>query len=153
MPQFTRSFLYSQVQAALVERIATGRWKPGTSLPNEHDLAQEFGVSDGTMRKALNQMEGIGLISRRQGRGTFVIDQTAPENILRFVNLRDANGERLAGTGRMLAQAVRSASSGEIERLQVDAGELVVWTKRLRSHQGKPLLVEERSSSRAAFRG
>ena len=54
----------------------SGEWKPGSAIPNESDLAREFGVSAGTMRKALDLMEGEHLLTRRQGRGTFVNDQS-----------------------------------------------------------------------------
>ena len=46
---FSTKPLYVQVRDALAERIATGQWKSGTSIPNEKDLAREFGVSAGTM--------------------------------------------------------------------------------------------------------
>ena len=48
--------LYLQVRDALAARIAGGEWKPNSAIPNEGDLAREFGVSSGTMRKALDLM-------------------------------------------------------------------------------------------------
>src|SRR5262245_36034582 len=57
--------LYLQVWDALAERITSGAWKPGTAVPNESDLAREFGVSLGTMRKALELMEARRLVTRR----------------------------------------------------------------------------------------
>jgi GntR family transcriptional regulator len=150
---FARQPLYSQVHGALVDRIATRVWKPGTLLPNEQELAREFGVSAGTMQKALAQLERDRFIARKQGRGTFVIDQTSPERILRFVNLRDANGERVAGVGRILAQAVRPAAALKETRLQVETTEPIVWTNRLRTHRGLPLLVEERYLALSRFPG
>ena len=66
--------IYLQLRDALAERIASGEWKPGSAIPNEGDLAREFGVSAGTMRKALSLLEDEHLITRRQGRGTYVND-------------------------------------------------------------------------------
>ena len=80
---------------ALADRIAKGEWRPGTSIPNEGELAREFGVSPGTMRKALDLMEGERLVTRRQGRGTFVNDQASDELAIRFSNIRGADGERI----------------------------------------------------------
>ena len=75
-------------------------WRPGTSIPNEGELAREFGVSPGTMRKALDLIEGERLVTRRQGRGTFVNDQASDELAIRFSNIRGADGERIVGSGR-----------------------------------------------------
>ena len=66
--------LYVQIQRLLHERLTTRVWAPGSVLPNEGDLAREFGVSVGTMRKALHELEAAGWIVRKQGRGTFVSD-------------------------------------------------------------------------------
>ena len=65
---FSNRPLYLQLSDALAERIAKGEWKPHAAIPNEGDLAREFGVSPGTMRKALDLLEGQRLVSRRQGR-------------------------------------------------------------------------------------
>ncbi len=62
--------LYVQIQGLITKRIADGAWKPGDLLPTEHELAAEYGVSQGTVRKALIALEGEKLIVRRQGVGT-----------------------------------------------------------------------------------
>lgn len=72
--QFQTTPLYIQVRNAIAERISQGEWKPGVLIPNERALAQAFGVSSGTMRKALDLLEYEGTLTRKQGRGTFVND-------------------------------------------------------------------------------
>ena len=67
--------LYLQVRDAVAERIATGTWKIGIAIPNEGDLAREFGVSVGTVRKSLGLLEEQHILTRQQGRGTFVNDR------------------------------------------------------------------------------
>lgn len=69
--------LYLQIGDLLRERIRSRSWVEGQALPNEGELAREYGVSVGTMRKALEQVEAIGWIRRRQGRGTFVTNPEA----------------------------------------------------------------------------
>lgn len=66
--------LYEQISRLLQERIQTKVWPVGNPIPNENELAREYGVSIGTMRRALEKLETAGLIARRQGRGTFVTD-------------------------------------------------------------------------------
>jgi GntR family transcriptional regulator len=64
--------LYKAAETELVRRIRSGEWEVGRRLPNEFVLAEEFGVSQGTMRRALMSLEGMGLLSRKPGRGTLV---------------------------------------------------------------------------------
>ena len=75
----SRRPLYLQVRDALLERITNGTWKPQMAIPNELELAREMGVSPGTMRKALELLEAEHLVTRRQGRGTFVNDQASEQ--------------------------------------------------------------------------
>ena len=95
--RFSTRPLYLQVRDALATRIATGEWKPTAAIPNESDLAREFGVSSGTMRKALDLLETERLLTRRQGRGTFVNDQASDELAVRYSNIRAPDGERISG--------------------------------------------------------
>jgi DNA-binding GntR family transcriptional regulator len=80
----TRSALYLQIAAALAERLASGEWQPGFPMPNEADLAGEFGVSAGSMRRALDKLEEDRIVTRLHGRGTFVLDHRADDLAFRF---------------------------------------------------------------------
>ena len=68
--------LYKTTETEMIRRIDTGAWAVGLRLPNEFELADEFGVSQGTMRRALMTLEGMGLLHRKPGRGTEVCAQT-----------------------------------------------------------------------------
>src|SRR6476620_2243436 len=92
----TRS-LYEQVHDELSRDIAEGKLKPGTFLRNEGELAREYGVSTGTVRKALEQMEAEFLITRRQGRGTFVNDPSSGVHSQRLARVHEPNGARIWG--------------------------------------------------------
>ncbi len=80
--------LYGQVRQLLVERIQNGEWMVGDSLPNEGDLAKKFGVSVGTVRKAIEGLENNGLVKRIQGRGTYVAGIGSHVLRQKFVRLR-----------------------------------------------------------------
>jgi GntR family transcriptional regulator len=73
--------LYLQVKSMLVRRLADGTWIPGASLPSEAMLAAEIGVSQGTVRKALDELASENLLVRRQGRGTFVAGHDETQNL------------------------------------------------------------------------
>jgi DNA-binding GntR family transcriptional regulator len=77
--QFDTTPLYVQVRNTLSARIAGGEWRPEQMLPCEVTLGLAYGVSQGTIRKALDLMEREGLITRTQGRGTFVNDKQAAD--------------------------------------------------------------------------
>lgn len=73
-PVFDVAPLYSKVKADLIRRISQGEWKPHFPIPAEPELARYYSCSSGTVRKALDEMESDGLVSRQQGRGTYVND-------------------------------------------------------------------------------
>ena len=145
--------LYLQVRNLLAERIAAGLWRPGAMLPNEQELARELGVSPGTVRKALDSLEQDRLLLRRQGRGTFVADQTSRELAVRFSNIRNSAGQRIVGELQLLSQTKGAATATEQERLELTAGEPIVRTKRLRRDQGRAFMHEEACLAASRFPG
>jgi GntR family transcriptional regulator len=151
--RFSTRPLYLQVRDALAARIAMGEWKPNTAIPNEGDLAREFGVSSGTMRKALDLMEGERLLTRRQGRGTFVNDQASDELAVRYANIRTADGERVTGEATVLQVSEGQANQAECGRLRLRPDEGVWRIQRLRAHRGEPFMVEEVVLPAALFPG
>jgi len=151
--RFSTRPLYLQVKDMLVQRIAGGSWKPGSAIPNEIELSRELGISVGTVRKALDEMESERLISRRQGRGTFVIDQTSTENAVRFSNIRDPRGTRIGGDIVTCTIVTAAANETEARHLQLRTGEAVFRVHRVRAHNDIPLMVEESIIPQAYFPG
>lgn len=145
--------LYLQVHDAIAERVAGGEWQPGASIPNEFDLSREYGVSTGTIRKALDIMEVERIVTRKQGRGTFVIDQTADEISVRFINVCDASGARVAGRAEVIDVTEGLANEVERARLEIAADEIVYRVCYVRRHEGRPYMVEHISMPAALFPG
>ncbi len=79
--------LYARVRAALTQRLISGDWPPGSMLPSEQKIAAELGVSQGTVRKALDAMASEGLLMRKQGRGTFVAEAEDRDILFKFYRL------------------------------------------------------------------
>src|SRR5215470_13782932 len=151
--RFSTRPLYLQVRDVLAARIAAGEWKPNIAIPNEGDLAREFGVSSGTMRKALDLMEGERLLTRRQGRGTFVNDQSSEELAERFSNIHALDGERIAGESKMLNIVQAQANPAECARLRLRADDKVWRIQRVRLHKGEPFMVEDVAMPVSLFPG
>lgn len=148
-----RQPLYCQVADALAQRIADGEWRPGSTLPNEQDLAREMGVSTGTMRKALDRLETNRLVIRRQGRGTYVEDHSGDANVPRFELLRDKTGATLALTSALLSQELAASSKTEQQRLRLSSSDQVLRTTRIRSHHGHPYMQEATVLAVSRFAG
>lgn len=68
----TADWYYEQLAADLEERIKSGEWEPGTLIPSEHQLMQEYSLARGTVRRALKALVDKGLVYKRPGRGTVV---------------------------------------------------------------------------------
>ena len=96
--------LYAQVKALLVKRIGSGAWKPGEMLPSEFELAAEYNVSQGTVRKALTALETDRLIVRRQGRGTYVARHSRDQTLFHFFRMVGLDDYRLVPTSIVLTQ-------------------------------------------------
>lgn len=132
-------------------RLIDGSWQPGQIIPSETQLAQELGVSQGTVRKALDAMTAENLLIRRQGRGTFVAEPEESRILFQFFRLVPDSGERAFPKSRVLSTACATATREEVERLGLGKGAKVWRIERLRTLEGAPLLIETISLPKARF--
>lgn len=135
--------LYQQIRDVLVQRIADGRLQPGEMLPSEMQLAGELGVSQGTVRKALDAMTAERLLVRRQGRGTFVAEHDETRILFQFFKLVPDAGTRSYPDSEVLSVTAAVANAAERERLALPEGARVVRIRRLRRLSGAPVIVED----------
>jgi len=134
--------LYVQIKKLLHENILSEKWATGMALPNEADLARSYGVSIGTMRKALQELESAGWISRRQGRGTFVTDPRLASR--RRLNHFYLNGEHFSPDSFTYLSCVLQRSSLEVSTaLVLRKGSRVVCIKRKKVVKGILRLLED----------
>ena len=151
-PKF--SPLYRQIKALLTAGLRTGEWKPGELIPSEKELSVRFGVSQGTVRKAVDELAAENLLVRRQGRGTFVASHQEARAQFRFLRLRpDDPGDVQAMDSRVL-ECRRMRAPVEIARaLELRSGETVLLIRRLLSFGDEPAVLDEIWVPGAAFRG
>ncbi|MGE4373177.1 MAG: GntR family transcriptional regulator [Xanthobacter sp.] len=145
--------LYRQVRETLVRRMVDGAWSPGEPLPSEMQLAAELGVSQGTVRKALDEMAAENLVVRRQGRGTFMARHDEERILFQFFRLVGDDGERHFPESRVLGIGRARASAAEKTVLGLAQGDQVLRIRRLRTHDGVPLIVENITLPDALFPG
>ena len=141
----TTSFLplYQQVYNALKTRLVQGYWKPSDFLPSEQMLAQELGVSQGTVRKALNTMVREKLLERQQGKGTFVTEHTQESSLFRFFRFRESQGESLIPETKVISINRRKSVASERKNLSLNTPSNVVELVRVRSLKGNPIILEK----------
>lgn len=145
--------LYARVHDHIREQIQSGFWKPGRPLPNEFELGRRFGVSQGTVRKALDMLAQERVIVRRQGRGTFVSEHTSAEVLFRFFQFRDNRGRRVVPASRPVRTRHAKATKTEARQLDLAAGEPVIRHVRVRAHAGRPFIFETVVLPSAVFPG
>lgn len=134
--------LYRQVYDYLVRQIATGVWRPAEALPSEQDLASELGVSQGTVRKALDVIAAEQLVERRQGKGTYVAEQTQERALFRFFRWAHPGGQRAIPTSMGETVKRRSSTADEQKKLRLRDNAKVIEIRRRRLVDGKPAITE-----------
>lgn len=145
--------LYAQVKAIFIGRLADGVWAPGAGLPSEGQLAAEIGVSQGTVRKALDELAAENLLVRRQGRGTFVAEHDERRILFQFFKLVPDDGVARFPDSTVLSVVVALADADERKALDLSPGDDVIRIRRVRALDGAPLVLETVSLPRRLFGG
>ncbi len=123
--------LYQQIKALLLKGLEGGEWLPGQAIPSEVELAARFRVSQGTVRKAIDELATENVLVRRQGKGTFVATHAEQSTQFRFLRLLPDDGSPPALQRRLL-ECRRMRAPGEVARLLALApGEAAVQVRRL----------------------
>jgi GntR family transcriptional regulator len=142
-PSPTFSPLYQQIKALITQSLQSGEWKPGELIPSEVELANRFKVSQGTVRKAIDELAAENLVVRRQGKGTFVATHHEVRAQYRFLRLMPDIGEPHNPDNKVL-EVKRLRAPAEVARLlDMKSGDPVIFIKRLQSFDGVPTILEE----------
>ncbi|HZD89729.1 MAG TPA: GntR family transcriptional regulator [Pseudolabrys sp.] len=145
--------LYRQVRDVLVKRIVDNVWQPGELLPSEFEIAGDLGVSQGTIRKALDELEAEKFVVRRQGKGTYVARHDEERILFQFFKLVPDSGTSEFPESQILEVTVEAAGRQATAALGLAANARVVRIERLRSLAGQTCIVERITLPRALFPG
>lgn len=146
--------LYLQLAEAIKSRIAQNIWSLGMMIPSENELAKDFDISVGTVKKALSVLVQEGVLFRRQGKGTFVASPDFSKSFSRFFRYDWQSGETAETPGsKVLSIDVIQPESSVINRLQIDASQQVYRLKRARTIQQKPFVIEDIYLPHDRFKG
>jgi GntR family transcriptional regulator len=145
--------LYRQVYDIIVRKVAQGVWRPGASLPSEQSLAREMGVSQGTMRKVLDALTAENVLERRQGKGTFIAENTQERTLFRFFRLARPGGKRMTPERTDEVVKLRASKAVERTKLGLARNERVVEILRTRLIEKTPAIRESIILPAALFSG
>mgnify|MGYP006368982999 FL=1 len=148
--------LYQQIKGLILQSLQSGEWKPGESIPSEMELAARYRVSQGTVRKAIDELAADNLVVRRQGKGTFVATHAEQHVQYRFLRLMPDTGD-LDNEGpaqRQVIECRRVRAPSEVARLlALRPGDPVLQARRVLSFSGVPTILEDLWLPGSAFKG
>lgn len=135
--------LYYQVASAMEHAIRTGAIPSGARLENEIAIAQRLGLSRPTVRRAMEELVGKGLLVRRRGIGTQVVQGQVTRPVELTSLYEDLKGTHHEPGTRVLGLGIRPAEPAVSDALHLPAGSDVVFVRRQRSTDGVPVAILE----------
>jgi GntR family transcriptional regulator len=148
--------LYQQIKGLVLQSLQSGEWKPGEPIPSEFELAARYKVSQGTVRKAIDELAQNNLLIRRQGKGTFVATHAEQHVQYRFLKLKPDTGD-LNSQGpaqRFIIDCKRTRANADVAKaLSLRGGDAVLQLRRVLSFGGVPTILEDLWLPAAPFKG
>lgn len=138
--------LYHQIQQRLLDQIRSGALKLGEPLPSTQEIAAKLGVSQMTVRQAIQSLTDLGVVYSRQGKGTFVSGIKLEKDfrqVLSFTEDMKARGS--VPRSKVLAFEIQTAKPEVAEALHLSVADRVIFLKRLRQANTLPLGIERSS--------
>ena len=135
--------IYQRLADTLRDEVVSRVRLPGDRVPSENVLAEDYGVSTGTARKALDVLVQENLMERFHGRGTFVRRPNFDQSLFRFFRFRGPSGEWSMPTARILKRNVEPAPSFVARKLGLKDGQPAISMSRMRFVDEAPVLIEE----------
>ena len=148
--------LYQQIKGLILQSLQAGEWKPGEAIPSEMDLAARYRVSQGTVRKAIDELAAENLVMRRQGKGTFVATHAEQHVQYRFLRLVPDSGDpgSEGPAHRSVLECRRVRASAEVARaLALRTGDAVVQVRRVLAFGDVPTIAEDLWLPGVPFKG
>ena len=148
--------LYQQIKSLILQSLQAGAWKPGEMIPSEMELAARYRVSQGTVRKAIDELAADNLLMRRQGKGTFVATHAERHVQYRFLRLLPDAGDRNeeGPTQRNIISCRTIKGSSDIcKLLQVPTGESLIHVRRVLVLASTPTILEDLWLPSSNFKG
>jgi GntR family transcriptional regulator len=145
--------LYRQIKTLITASLQAGEWTPGRAIPSETELAARYKVSQGTVRKAVDELAADNLLVRRQGKGTFVATHAEEKVQFRFLRLTPDDG-RDGALQRRFLDCRRQRPPAEVARLLgLRGSDGAIQVRRLLLLGTRPVVFDDIWLPAALFKG
>lgn len=134
--------LYQVVEDHIRELIDSGTLVPGDLIPSEPQLARQLEVSQGTVKKAIDNLVWERRLYRHQGKGTYVSNIDFNNSLFRFTTYGDAAGQPTRIHKETTARQVSRGTRAVREKLNLPAGAQVMYIERVGYVEEQPVMVE-----------
>lgn len=145
--------LYEQIKILITQSLVAGEWRPGEVIPSELELASRFKVSQGTVRKAIDELAAENILVRRQGKGTFVATHAEEHAQYHFLRIVETTGKKEIPVSEVLYCQRGKADAVVAERLELKRAAPVVMLRRVLRFSGEPVILDDIYLSAAIFKG
>ena len=145
--------LYEKVKKKITESLVQGEWRPGEALPSETELANVYEVSQGTVRKAIDELSADSILIRRQGKGTYVATHNEENIQLRFLRLTSNFGLKEKLDNQLVSFSKEKATNKLSKILNINPASTIISLKRVLTFNEKPLILDVIKIPAQSFRG
>lgn len=147
--------IYQQIADGISSLILSGKWEPGAKIPSEEEIITKLKISRGTLRKSLDILAEQGMLTKSQGKGTFVskpkISYPFAQELISFAETMAHKG--LTYETNVIEQKVIYPGQSVQKKLQLSKEDKVLQLKRIRSIDGEPAILLENWVSIKYFPG
>ena len=145
--------LYEEVKKKITTSLIEGKWSPGDLIPSEIELAISYNVSQGTIRKAIDELSAESILIRRQGKGTYVATHNEENTQLRFLRLTSNLGLKEKLNNKIISFEKEKATNKFAKILNMSSASTIFSLTRLLTFNEKPLILDVIKIPAQSFRG
>lgn len=127
----------------MLDKITHLEWRPDSAIPAEIELAKEYGIAIGTVRKAVDTLVADGFLERNQGRGTFVRRPSFNASLFRFFRHMSIDGQRRIPESKILSCKLTKLPKHVAASLELEGVDRAIFIKRERRIDGELIVTEE----------
>ena len=145
--------LYVEVKKKITQSLIQGEWGPGEAIPSEIELANIYDVSQGTVRKAIDDLSAESILVRRQGKGTYVATHNEENIQLRFLRLTSQFGLNEKLDNQLISFSKEKATNKLAKILNINPSSTIISVTRILTFNEKPLILDVIKIPAQSFRG
>lgn len=112
--------LYQQVYDQILKEITTQKWRINEKLPTEYEFAKQLNVSQGTVRKAFDNLVSQRIVIRQQGKGTFLNKHKPEEDLFLFFRFVTKENKKIYPTSKVIKQSIKPIPKPIANKLNIE---------------------------------